>query len=110
VVFAFDRIKDAVDFKPFPLHLLVMASALIMVSSFDKVRHDSEHLIEDRCLSILKLMPENLKKDCIFNFLFFCPMSLSFIDGFFKIVDFLKQKWGIVNRNELRGFLHIWTF
>ena len=110
MVFAFDRIKDAVDLKPFPLHLLVMASALIMVSSFDKVRHDSEHLIEDRCLSILELLSENLKKDSIFNFFFLFPMSLSFIDGFFKIVDFLKVKWRVINRNEMSGFFHICTF
>jgi hypothetical protein len=37
VVFAFDRIKYAIDLKPFSFHLLVVASALIMVSGFDEV-------------------------------------------------------------------------
>ncbi len=110
MVFAFDRIKDAIDLKSFSFHLLMVTSALIVISGFDEVGHDSEHLIEDRCLSILELLSENLKKDSIFNFFFLCPMSLSFIDGFFKIVDFVKVKWRVINRNEISGFFHICTF
>jgi hypothetical protein len=44
-VFAADRIKDAINLKSFSLHLLVVASTLIVVSGFNKIRHHSKHLV-----------------------------------------------------------------
>lgn len=81
VVFTPDRFQDAVDLKPLSFHLLVMTSTLIVVSGFNEIRHNSKHLVEYGVIFVLKLISENLKKNTIFDFFFFSPMSFSLIDG-----------------------------
>lgn len=110
MVFAADRVQNAINLKPLSLHLLVVTSTLIVISGFDEIRHDSKHFVEDGILSVLELISENLKKDSIFDFLFFGPMSFSFVDGFLIIGDFVKVKRWVINRNKICHCLDINLF
>jgi len=89
VVFALYRVQNAVNLKPFPFHLLVMTPTLIVISGFNEVRHHSEHFIEYRILSILKLFPIYFQKHSILDLFFLSPMTLSFIYSPLIIVDLM---------------------
>ena len=110
VVFAFDRLQNAINLKAFPFHLLVVTATLIVVSRFHEIWHDPKHFVQNGICPVFKLIPENLKKDSIFNFFFLSPMSFSFINSLFIIADLVQKKWWIVNVRKTVHFFHKSSF